>query len=119
MPEECPECHSPISQYKSADWREWICWNCGHYESNSPAYRSYPELFENMVRNDPTKFMKEYLKIVPPNESKQTNKPEEEATEPKSGVTRLQVTNFHMNPRKVEVTKTSQNPMQFSDISAC
>jgi hypothetical protein len=33
-----------------------------------------------------------------------------EVTEPKSGVTKLQVTNFHMDNKISKVTETSQNP---------
>jgi len=61
---------------------ERICWNCGYYESNSPAYKLRPELFRNVVRDDPIHFMKKFLNIIPSDESKQSHKPDEDVTEP-------------------------------------
>lgn len=58
----CPICQSPINKYRSDDggW-QYICWNCGHYESDSQAYKEHPELFENMVRENPTYFFEKFL----------------------------------------------------------
>lgn len=49
----CPECNNRIYQYQDGDWLEWICWRCGHYESNTPAFKSVPYLFRHLVRNNP------------------------------------------------------------------
>lgn len=49
---------------------------------------------------------------IPSDESKQPHKPDEEVTGPKNGVTKLQVTNFHMENKINKVTKTSQNRLK-------
>jgi DNA-directed RNA polymerase subunit M/transcription elongation factor TFIIS len=53
----CPECNNRIYQYQDGDWLEWICWRCGHYESNTPAFKSVPYLFRHLVRNNPIQFL--------------------------------------------------------------
>lgn len=58
---ECPECRNPLYLFSQGEWSEWICWKCGHYESNSPAYRSNPALFVNLVRDNPMRFFKRKL----------------------------------------------------------
>ncbi|MDH5482860.1 MAG: hypothetical protein OEY22_08280 [Candidatus Bathyarchaeota archaeon] len=58
---ECPNCHSPMCLYKSGDWNEWICWNCGYYKSDTPSYEQNPELFINMVRENPAYFIQKHL----------------------------------------------------------
>lgn len=65
----CPECNVPISKYVVDDWVEQICWNCGHYESDSPAYKTSPSLFKNIVRDNPHYFIRKFLRIVPADES--------------------------------------------------
>ena len=37
------------------------CLGCGHYESNSPAFKRNPELFTDSIRNNPTKFLQKYV----------------------------------------------------------
>ena len=80
----CPECQSPMSKFAVGEWTELICLNCGHYESNSPAYRDNPKLFENLVRDDPIHFLRKFLKIkiVPYDESKRPHKSDDKVTEP-------------------------------------
>ena len=71
-----------MSDYRVEGWTEKICWYCGHYESDSPIYRKYPKLFENMVRENPTYFLKKFLKLRPSDEYLQQHKSDEEFTEP-------------------------------------
>src|SRR6266487_3746371 len=78
----CPECNSRIYQYQDGNWLEWICWRCGHYESNMLAFKSTPYLFKNIVRDNAFQFMKKYGKSSPP-ESQQRNKTPDKPTEPK------------------------------------
>jgi ribosomal protein L37AE/L43A len=58
----CPECQSTMYPHKSGRFTEWICLNCGRYESDSPAYRTLPSLFDDIVRNDPAKFRGRFIK---------------------------------------------------------
>lgn len=57
----CPECSSIMFEYEEDAWLEWICWECGHYESNTPAFKSCSEMFDNMVRENPQKFIEKHL----------------------------------------------------------
>ena len=57
----CPDCQSVLIDYYSANYYESICWNCGYYKSNSPAFLHNPELFKNMIRDDPQYFIQKYL----------------------------------------------------------
>lgn len=52
----CPDCNILLQDYfdYSSCFTEYICWKCGHYESNSPAYLSNPDIFENMIRENPS-----------------------------------------------------------------
>lgn len=59
---DCSICQCPMCEYVSGNWLVRICWACGHYESDSPAYREHPKLFENLVRDDPLHFIEEFLK---------------------------------------------------------
>ncbi len=56
----CPECDSPLCSYQSRGFTETICWNCGYYDSNSPAFKKNPELFKNMIRDNPIYYLKIY-----------------------------------------------------------
>lgn len=58
---KCPYCNSPLCNYKSGDYTDSICWACGYYESDSPAYRLNTTLFKNLVRDNPTRFMQNFL----------------------------------------------------------
>lgn len=77
----CPICQSPMCQY-NYDGVQCICWNCGHYESDSQAYREYPKLFENMVQENPAYFLKKFLKLKLSDESLQRNPSDGDFTEP-------------------------------------
>ena len=52
----CPNCNTLLQDYfdNSSSFTEYVCWRCGHYESNSPAYLSYPDGFKNMIRENPS-----------------------------------------------------------------
>ena len=52
----CTNCSKLLQDYfdASSGFTEYICWKCGYYESNSPAYRSNPNGFKNMVRENPS-----------------------------------------------------------------
>lgn len=58
---DCPSCHSTLCEYKNNEYLERICWNCGYYDSNSPAFKAHPEFFRNIVRENPSHFMKMFL----------------------------------------------------------
>ena len=53
---ECPDCDSKLQEYLEPEngFIQYICWRCGFYESNSPAYRANPEQFVNMIRDNPS-----------------------------------------------------------------
>lgn len=77
---KCPDCHSIMNEYKSKGWLEWICWDCGHYSSNSPTFKLSPSLFENMVRKNPDYFIKKFL-LGLSDDGLQGDKSDEELTE--------------------------------------
>lgn len=80
----CPICKSSnLSEYHVNFLTEQICWNCGHYESDSKAYREHPELFENMVRENPYYFLHKYFKFQLSDEFLQHHKSDEDLTEPR------------------------------------
>jgi len=70
-----------MSHYYVGEWTEQICWNCGHYESDSPAYKQSPDLFVNIVRDDPTHFLKKIL-LKASDGFLQRKKPDKDFTEP-------------------------------------
>jgi len=39
---------------------EWICWRCGYYESNTPAFKEAPELFRDIVRKNANYYLVKY-----------------------------------------------------------
>ena len=57
----CPDCHYPLSSYLSGFYTMQVCLNCGHYESDSPAFKRMPELFKNCVRENPQRFLQKYI----------------------------------------------------------
>jgi len=59
----CPKCNVPLRAERTGTFTEWICWDCGYYESDTPAYRAHPELFLNMIRDNPHMFTR---RIVSP-----------------------------------------------------
>lgn len=56
----CNQCGIRLSVYNNSDYIDKICWSCGYYESNSPAFLQNPELFKNLVRHNPVHFMRKY-----------------------------------------------------------
>jgi hypothetical protein len=56
----CPACNNRIYAYRDGRWTEWICWRCGHYESDTPAFRAYPHLFRDVVRRNRDYFLEKY-----------------------------------------------------------
>ena len=79
----CPECDSPMCNYKEDIWNEWICWNCGHYESDTPAYKYYSTLFKDIVRNNPSHFIRKFLKRKASDEFLHGKKSDKDFTESK------------------------------------
>ncbi|GEM_PF-2332535 len=59
---ECPACSSKVYEYCDGRWKEWICWRCGHYESDTPAFKAYPHLFRDIVRKNATYFLEKYAR---------------------------------------------------------
>jgi DNA-directed RNA polymerase subunit M/transcription elongation factor TFIIS len=79
----CPECGLRLYEYREGDWTEYVCWKCGHYESNSPAFKSAPYLFVNLVRDNPIHFMKKYSKYSSsPTQNQHDFKHQDDSTEP-------------------------------------
>jgi DNA-directed RNA polymerase subunit M/transcription elongation factor TFIIS len=69
---ECPECKNKLYEYtdQESGFIQSICWKCGHYEDNSPAFRLLPESFKDIVRDNPVYFMKKYSKTPNLNKEK-------------------------------------------------
>ena len=57
----CPDCNSPLCEYKEENIIMRICWNCGYYESMSQAFKECSYLFKDIVRNNPSHFIKRFL----------------------------------------------------------
>lgn len=58
----CPACGSRIYEYRDGNWKEWICWRCGYFQSDTPPFRTQPELFRDVVRKNGEFFMKKYAR---------------------------------------------------------
>jgi len=43
-----------MMDYSQKPFTQWICWKCGYYEDNSPAYLDNPKNFKDLIRNNPT-----------------------------------------------------------------
>lgn len=56
----CPACNYKIYEYRDGKWTEWICWRCGHYDSDTPAFKAYPHLFHDIVRKNSNYFLEKY-----------------------------------------------------------
>jgi len=56
----CPACKGMLYEYRDGRWTEWICWKCGYYESDTPAFRAYPHLFRDIVRKNGGYFLEKY-----------------------------------------------------------
>ncbi|HEX7031601.1 MAG TPA: hypothetical protein VF172_01240 [Nitrososphaera sp.] len=59
---ECPACGGKVYEYRDGRWKEWICWRCGHYESDTPAFKEYPHLFRDIVRKNANYFLEKYVR---------------------------------------------------------
>jgi len=71
-----------MCRYKNEGFIENICWNCGEYNSNSPAFLKFPDLFKNMVRDNPIHYMRKFLRAIPADEILQRKQNDEDLTEP-------------------------------------
>lgn len=61
MAAKCSGCGiGTLYQYRDGGWTEWICWRCGHYQSDTPAFQAQPELFRDVVRKNGEFFMRKY-----------------------------------------------------------
>lgn len=78
----CSDCGSPLCEYQVEGIIERICWNCGHYESTSQAYKEHPELFKNMIRNKPLYFIERFIHFKVSDKFLQRKKSDEDFTEP-------------------------------------
>jgi hypothetical protein len=56
----CRECNWKQYCYRDGNWNEWVCWRCGRYDSNTPAFTESPELFSDIVRKNGRYFMTKY-----------------------------------------------------------
>jgi hypothetical protein len=56
----CPSCKGKQYCYRDGRWDEWVCWRCGRYDSNTPAFIENPELFSDIVRKNGRYFMEKY-----------------------------------------------------------
>jgi hypothetical protein len=81
--DQCPECGCLLTVYLDGDFHVTICWDCGYYSSDSEGFKSCPDLFRNIVRNNSSLFMKKYLKVILTDEKKQLFRTDEEGTDPK------------------------------------
>jgi hypothetical protein len=60
----CPACRNGVYEYRDGRWTEWICWRCGHYQANTPAFTSQPDLYRDLVRNNGRYFMQKYARYA-------------------------------------------------------
>ena len=56
----CSACDGKIYEYHDDKWTEKICWRCGYYESDTPAFKVYPHLFYDIVRKNEQYYLKKY-----------------------------------------------------------
>lgn len=83
-----------MCEYPVKDWLEYICWNCGYYQSDSPAYKLHPELFENIVIENPLQFIQRFLTLKPSDDSYHDDKSDEKLPEPPNMMQILKVQFF-------------------------
>lgn len=62
MRSACPACNHKIYEYHDGKWTEWICWKCGHYHSDTPAFRACPHLFQDIVRKNGNYYLVKYAR---------------------------------------------------------
>jgi hypothetical protein len=60
----CPCGSGRMYCYRDSKWREWICWSCGNYDSDTPAFRQSPELYRDIVRKNGTYFLNKYARYA-------------------------------------------------------
>ena len=70
----CPECVKALYDRldRKTGFTEYLCWVCGHYASDSPAFRASPTMFTNLLRE----------RIGLPTKLKQPDKTTKDGTEP-------------------------------------
>ncbi len=56
----CPCCESGIYNYNDGKWTERICWGCGYYDSDIPAFKESPHLFYDIVRKNANYYLVKY-----------------------------------------------------------
>ncbi len=74
--EKCSECKNNLYQYidQETGFIQKICWGCGLYEDNSPAFRLFPDSFKDIVREHPAYFMRKFAHQPTGNTDKTTDK---------------------------------------------
>ena len=60
----CPTCENAVYEYRDGRWTEWICWRCGHYQADTPAFVSQPDLYRDIVRKNDRYFMQKYARYA-------------------------------------------------------
>lgn len=58
----CGSCRNAMYEYMDGRWTEWICWRCGNYSANTPAFMAQPDLYRDIVRKNGTFFMRKYAR---------------------------------------------------------
>ena len=58
--DKCARCQGKFYSYRDGRWTEWICWKCGNYEADTPAFMQSPLLFHDVVRKNAKYFMSKY-----------------------------------------------------------
>lgn len=56
------ECDGLIYDYRDQQtgFIQSVCWKCGYYEDNSPAFSLMPDFFKNLVRENTTYFIRKF-----------------------------------------------------------
>ncbi|WP_148700370.1 hypothetical protein [Candidatus Nitrososphaera evergladensis] len=60
----CPTCGNSVYEYRDGRWTEWICWRCGHYQADTPAFTAQPDLYRDIVRKNGRYFMQKYAQYA-------------------------------------------------------
>jgi hypothetical protein len=58
----CPCCKTAIYAYVDGGWTERICWKCGYYDSDIPAFIECPHLFHDIVRKNANYYLVKYAR---------------------------------------------------------
>ena len=56
----CPCCKAGVYAYSDGGWTEHICWKCGYYDSDIPAFKERPHLFHDIVRKNANYYLVKY-----------------------------------------------------------